>query len=100
MIEKYLAWKATLSGQMGISESLLHLHAGLAIFVVTALLLRKRMRSWIPLAVVVVLAMVNEMIDYRYSPGWDVGASLKDLANTIVWPLILFLLARRSKAKI
>ena len=95
MIEDYLAWKSKLSGDMDISESLLHLHAGLLIFVVTALLLRKRMRSWIPLAVVVTLAVLNELIDYGYSPRWDLDASLKDLANTIVWPLVLFLLARR-----
>lgn len=95
MIKDYLAWKATLSGEMEVSESLLHLHAGLAIFVVTALLLRQRMRSWIPLAVVVALAVLNELIDYSYSPRWDLQSSGKDLLNTILWPFILFLLARR-----
>ena len=91
----YLAWKAALGEKYGVSESLLHVHAGLAIFVLTALLLRQRMRSWIPLVVVIVLELANETIDYYYSSGWDLASSTMDVVNTLLWPLVLFLLARR-----
>ena len=95
MINQYLAWKAGLTVDTGLSESLLHLHAGLAIFVVTALLLKKRMRSPIPLAVVVTLAILNEVVDFLYGTKWSAAPSALDLVNTILWPAILFLLARR-----
>src|SRR5690349_19817230 len=95
MILDYLAWKAALGDDTGMSENLLHLHAGLAIFVLTALLLRKRMRSWIPLTVVVTLALLNEFIDYWAGLRWDLASSAIDLLNTILWPSVLFLLARR-----
>ena len=96
IIDDYLTWKAALSNQYGLSESLLHVHAGLAIFVLTALLFRQRMRSWIPLAVVFALEFANETIDFCYSARWDLGSSALDVVNTVLWPLVLFLLARRS----
>ena len=95
IFDDYLAWKAALGDQYGLSESLLHVHAGLAIFVLTALLLRQRMRSWIPLAVVFALEFANETVDFYYSPRWDLGSSALDVINTVLWPLVLFLLARR-----
>lgn len=95
MIQDYLAWKTRLSGDMGISEALLHVHAGLAIFVVAAVILRRKSRSWIPLAIVVAVALGNELIDYAYSSGWKVETSVKDVINTIFWPAILSLVGRR-----
>ena len=95
MIRDYLAWKATLSGDMGISEALLHVHAGLAIFVAAAVILKRKGRSWIPLAVVVALALGNELIDYGYSARWEIQSSIKDVINTILWPAILSIIARR-----
>lgn len=96
MIQDYLAWKAALGERTGMSESLIHVHAGLAIFVVTALLLKRRMRSWIPLAVVVTLALINELVDYKNGARWDLASSSLDFFNTILWPTVLFLLARRA----
>ena len=95
MIQEYLAWKVALGESTGMSENLVHVHVGLAIFVLTALLLRKRMRSWIPLTVVVALAVLNEAVDYLYGIQWDYISSGMDLINTILWPTVLFLLARR-----
>ena len=96
MIDAYLDWKAALGEQTGMSENLIHVHVGLAIFVLTALLLRHRMRSWVPLGVVVGLALLNELVDYSESANWDLGSSSVDFFNTILWPTVLFLLARRA----
>jgi hypothetical protein len=97
MIKAYLDWKAALGEDTGMSESLIHVHVGLAIFVFTALLLKRQMRSWIPLCVVVVLALLNELLDYGYGIIWDIESSTMDFFNTILWPTVLFLLARRSR---
>ena len=95
MIQEYLAWKAALGESTNMSEDLIHVHAGLAIFVVTALLLRQRMRSWIPVTFVFVLGVLNEVLDYSHGLRWDIASSAMDLLNTILWPTVLFLLARR-----
>ena len=73
---------------------MLHVHAGLAIFVVTALVLRRRMRSPWPLAIVTLFALLNEGVDYLIPRTSDFSAF--DVLNTIFWPLVLFLLARRG----
>jgi uncharacterized membrane protein YpjA len=52
---------------LGGTEALLHVHAGLLIFVAAALLLRHHMASVWPLAAVVVFALLNEVLDYHGS---------------------------------
>jgi hypothetical protein len=94
----YSKAKSSLGHALGLSDDLLHVHLGLAIFVVAALLTRRRMRSWIPLTIVAIFAVGNEVIDYFGPDPWNDGLSALDLANTLVWPLVLFLLARRGKS--
>ena len=81
---------------VGATEDLLHLHAGLAIFFAAALLFRRRMRSRVPIALVYVFAFANELIDLL-SPNGNVSRlePALDMLNTVVWPTLLFLLARR-----
>ncbi len=79
----------------GAQQELLHVHAGLAIFVLTALLFRKRMRSPVPLACVVVFAVVNELFDWWVGKPINTGEPFVDFAHTMLWPAVLFTLARR-----
>lgn len=89
--------KRDLGDALGMSDDLLHVHLGLAIFVVTALLLRRRMRSILPFAIVAAVALTNEVVDYAISEPWSATRSALDVVNTIFWPLVLFLLARRGR---
>lgn len=95
--QKYSAAKRALGEQLGVSDDLLHLHVGLAIFVITALLLRRRMRSVWPLAAVAAFTLVNEIVDYAVNDPWSGTRSVLDVANTMFWPAVLFLLARRGR---
>lgn len=94
--ERYWAAKLALSETLGVSDNLLHVHLGLALFALTALLTRRRMRSWWPLGIVAAFAIGNEVIDYFASDDRTARLSAIDVANTLVWPLVLFLLARRG----
>ena len=97
-LEPYSAAKLALGDYLGVTEDLLHIHAGLIIFFVAALLLRRAMRSRVPIALVYVFAFGNEVIDIL-TPGKN-GTSLEpiwDILNTVVWPTLLFLLAQRSR---
>lgn len=89
--------KSALGAALELSDDLLHVHLGLLIFVLAALVTRRRMRSWWPLAIVAVLAVANEVIDYLIPGSWSASLSALDLVNTLVWPLVLFLLARRGR---
>lgn len=97
VVELYSGAKVALGDWTGASEDLLHVHAGLLIFVLAALLLRRRMRSPWPLVLVIIFAAGNEMVDFaspRQTPIEWVAAFI----NTVFWPAILFLIARRGKA--
>ena len=97
----FQAAKLELVTILGLSKDALHIHVGLLIFFAAAILLRKRLSSAIPVALVFVLACVGEMFDARDDISdlghWRVGASLHDIVNTTFWPAALFVLARYSK---
>ena len=90
--------KLAIISTMGLSKDALHIYVGLAAFLVTAIVLRKSLRSIAPWLVVVAIAVAGELIDMRddiYSFGyWRWRASLHDVLNTLFWPTVLFLHAR------
>lgn len=96
LVESYSATKRALGESLGMTDDLLHVHLGLALFALTALLTRRRMRSWWPLGIVAAFAIGNEVIDYYTTEDWSAQLSALDVVNTLVWPLVLFLLARRG----
>ena len=74
----------------------MHIHAGLLIFFAAALVFRRRMRSRVPIALVYFFALAHEVVD-QFTPGaasnpWE---PLVDILNTVFWPTLLYLLARR-----
>ena len=93
----YASAKGNLGNVLGASEDLLHVHAGLLIFFIAALVFRRRMRSWVPIALVWAFAIANELID-ALSPSGNVSRwePAVDIANSVFWPTLLFLLARRK----
>lgn len=97
MIERYSVFKQSLGEITGMTEDLIHVHVGLAIFVVAALLLRRRMRSPLPILAVVLLALANEIFDWLAGP-WDPLEGVLDFVNSVFWPAVLFLLAQRGHA--
>lgn len=92
--DTYASWKTAMSDATGMSEDLLHLHFGLLIFVAVALGFRQRMHSPWPVLMVWIFAFGNELVDF-FATDWQIDASALDALNTIFWPTILFLVARR-----
>lgn len=92
--DHYSAFKEWLSTATSLSEDLLHVHMGLLIFVFFAVVLRRRMHSPWPVSAVALFAVLNEVVD-SFGADWDASLSALDAANTIFWPMILFLVARR-----
>jgi hypothetical protein len=94
----YQAAKLVLESALGLSRDALHVHVGLAVFVVAVLVLRKPPHSPIPLAVVFLAAVMGEGLDLRddlRSLGyWRWKDSVGDVVKTVFWPLVLWALAR------
>jgi hypothetical protein len=90
--------KLALVSMTGLSKDALHVHVGLAVLLSSAFILRRRLSSFIPWAIVLAAAMLGEVLDMRddlsYIGFWRWRSSLHDVVNTIFWPSALMALAR------
>lgn len=84
-----------------LSRDALHVYAGMAVFLLTAAVLRKNLKSPIPWLAVLALACGMEVLDaidaMRSYGHWWARASAHDIVNTAFWPTIVFVLARWTK---
>lgn len=70
------------------TPELLHVDAGLALWLASALLLRRPLSSLGPLAVLMLAAAGNELMDRLFWGRWERSTPV-DLLNGCGWPLIL-----------
>jgi hypothetical protein len=96
----YFGLKLWLVTATGLDMDGLHVHAGIIVQLVAALILRRSLRSPLPWLVVLVVALANEAYDLHYDP-WpeaqhtrQIAESAKDVWNTLAMPTLLLLLAR------
>ncbi|TXH75644.1 MAG: hypothetical protein E6Q88_03385 [Lysobacteraceae bacterium] len=93
--------KLTLIQITNLSRDALHVYAGMAIFLATAFVLRKKLKSPIPWLVVFASACIMEAIDavdaLRSYGHWWARESAHDIVNTIFWPTVIFVLARWTR---
>jgi uncharacterized membrane protein YqgA involved in biofilm formation len=94
------SFKLAIVSATGLSKDALHVYVGIAIFLVARLALRKYANQFLPVAVVVAVACIGELLDMRddiNSLGyWRWGASLHDVVNTVFWPLALSIFMRST----
>ena len=88
------SFKSTLSRWVGLSHDTLHMHVGLALFLLLAFVLRRR--RWGVLAalgVVLAVEIGNEVIDafdwVRWTGAPNYIETARDIASTMLWPVVL-----------
>jgi hypothetical protein len=94
--------KLTIVEVSHLSKDALHIYLGLGVFVVTALVFRKRIQSslvpWLAVLLVASLGEIVDMHDDIKTLGyWRWAASLHDVLNTMFWPTVLLILARFTR---
>lgn len=94
MIRGWTDLKGAIADALGITQDLLHVPAGLVLFLLAALCFRRH-RSGLSIALGVVLAvqLVNEISDafqwYRWTGTVDWGEALRDTGMTMIGPVML-----------
>ena len=88
-------------GLTGLSRDALHVYAGMLVFLLAAVILRKSLRSPVPWILTVAVACgmeVVDAIDSTLSVGhfWLRG-SAHDVINTTFWPTVLLLVCRYTR---
>jgi hypothetical protein len=74
----------------GMPDPLLHLHAGMAIFLGASLFSRRSIGGALPLAVVWTAELANELLNRQTYGSWRWSDTSGDLLNTLLWPSLLF----------
>ncbi|WP_404371452.1 hypothetical protein AB5I39_03980 [Sphingomonas sp. MMS24-J45] len=87
-------FKRQMGEQLHISDDALHVHAGMAILILVALVLRRPPWNWRPLLVVAVIEAVNEIYDMRslgVRPNNESALpdSIHDFVLTMLWPVVI-----------
>lgn len=78
----------------GLADSLLHIHAGMAILLLTRLVSGRSLGSFVPLSVVALAEFANEVLDRLHYGSWRWPDTLSDVANTLFWPIVICLAVR------
>ena len=97
-LSSYTEVKTALATSLGMTEDVLHIHAGLLILFLAALIFRRRLRSRLPISLVWYFALGNEIVDVISAGTFVLQLEpFGDILNTVLWPTLLFLLARRHQ---
>lgn len=75
----------------GMADSLLHVHAGMAVLLLTRVLTGFRLSTPVPLAVVAFAELANEVLDRMHYGSWRWDDTALDIVNTMFWPTMLFI---------
>jgi hypothetical protein len=81
-------WVVVATGQ---SETVLHIHAGMAVFVLARLTTGRSFGTFIPFCFVLAAELGNELLDFLLLGRWQQAETTIDLTNTLFWPLAISL---------
>ena len=93
---RFIVW---IGDGTGASDSLLHVHAGMAVLLLARVISRRSLATPIPFAVVCVAEFGNELMDRVHNGTWLWADTSLDIVNTLFWPFVLMvgLRLRRSR---
>ena len=98
-IQRYHDWAFRLEKWQG-SDTVLHICAGLGIWLVASIVMRRSMRDPWTLLPVIGAEGFNEACDYIVAQGWSLRDTIHDIAWTLFWPVVLQQYLARSGARI
>ena len=83
----------------GAADTLLHVHAGMAVLFLTRVVTKRSLATPLPLIVVALAEAANEIMDRLHYGTWRLADTLGDVANTMFWPTVLFIGLRLRRAR-
>ena len=78
----------------GLPDTILHIHAGMAVLLVARVLTGRSLGTLIPLSFVALAEAGNEILDRISYGSWRWSDTLSDIGNTLFWPTVICLAVR------
>ncbi len=87
----YHQWIDWIGDGTGLPDTILHIHAGMALLMIARLITRRSFGTFIPWTVVAAGEAFNEVMDRLNYGSWRWDDTLLDIANTMFWPTVICL---------
>jgi hypothetical protein len=75
----------------GLPDTILHIHAGLAVLMLARIVTRRSLGSFVPWSCVAVAEAFNEIMDRLNFGSWRWPDTTSDIINTLFWPTVICL---------
>jgi hypothetical protein len=83
----------------GATDSLLHVHAGMAVLLIARVLTRRSLATPVPFLAVCVAEAANEIMDRLSYGAWRWDDTMWDVLNTLFWPFVLMVGLRLRRVR-
>jgi hypothetical protein len=80
----WIMWRASFG-----PDKLVHVFAGMVIWLGAGVVLRRRLGSVLPLVAVGLAEGGNEIVDYVHGVGWTFIDTVQDIVFTLFWPVAI-----------
>jgi len=87
----YHQWIDWIGDGTGLPDTILHIHAGMALLMIARVITRRSFGTFIPWTVVAAGEAFNEVMDRLNYGSWRWDDTLLDIANTMFWPTVICL---------
>lgn len=78
----------------GTTDTVLHIHAGMAVLLLARIVTRRSLGTFVPLSLVALAELANEVLDRLHYGSWRWWDTVPDVINTLVWPTVICLAVR------
>ncbi|CAH0356445.1 hypothetical protein [Sphingobium sp. CECT 9361] len=78
----------------GMSDTILHIHAGMAVLLLARVISRRSLGTFVPLSCVAFSELGNEVMDRLHFGSWRWPDTTSDIINTLFWPTVICLAVR------
>jgi len=95
LYQQFIQW---IGDGTGAPDSLLHVHAGMAVLFLARLATRRSLATPVPFAIVCLAELGNEVMDRLNYGSWRWPDTSLDILNTLFWPFVLMIGLRWRRA--
>lgn len=92
--ERYHALINWIGDGTGLPDTILHIHAGMAVLLLARVATGRSLGTLIPLGLVVAAEAFNEVMDRILFGSWRWPDTTSDVINTLLWPTVICLAVR------
>ncbi len=89
--ERYHQFIQWIGDGTGLPDTVLHIHAGLAVLMLARIASGRSLGTFVPLSVVACAEFANEVMDRVTYHSWRWPDTISDVAHTLFWPTVICL---------